>query len=331
MARRMPAETDPHECTLMAWPTRTREAALWGDHLEAARDDHAEIAMSISRYEPVLLIANPEDANDAAERFAAAPAVEVVPLAIDDSWMRDSGPVFVRTGTGERRGVHFQFNAWGNKFTPYDADATIGARVCEYLGIPSDEAPLVLEGGSVSVDGGGIVVTTERCLLNKNRNPELSREQIETALGDYLGANEIVWLADGIVEDDGTDGHVDNVVAFFAPGAALLQGCDDEVNPNHASAADNRARLEAAGIDVVEVPYLPYATVDGKSLPVPYVNFYVTNRAVFVPTTGDDRDDEALQIIGNQFPRRVIVGVPGAILAHGGGGVHCITQQVPTA
>ncbi len=252
-----------------------------------------------------------------------------MPLAIDDSWLRDSGPVFVRTGTGERRAVHFRFNAWGEKFAPYDADATIGRRIADYLDVPCDEAPFVLEGGSIAVDGAGTLVTTERCLLNPNRNPTLSRGDIEALLRDYVGATQIVWLADGIAEDDGTDGHVDNVVAFFAPGAVLLQGCDDPANPNHPIAADNRARLEAAGIDVVEVANLPYATDGAVPVPVPYVNYYVANRTVLVPTIGDERDDAVLALIAGHYPRRAVVAVPGAALAHGGGGVHCITQPVP--
>ncbi len=189
---------------------------------------------------------------------------------------------------------------------------------------------MVLEGGSIAVDGAGTLVTTERCLLNPNRNPNLTREQIELTLRAVLGVEQVVWLADAIAEDDGTDGHVDNVVAFSAPRRALLQGCADRDNPNHAIAADNRKRLEAAGIDVVEVPDLPYARVGAsRLLPVPYVNLYALNGAVLVPTTGAPTDADALAIIAEEYPGREVVAVPGAVLAHGGGGVHCITMQVP--
>jgi agmatine deiminase len=198
--------------------------------------------------------------------------------------------------------------------------------LAEHAGVPYDDAPIVLEGGSIAVDGTGVLVTTERCLLNPNRNPGWSHAEIGDVLRAYLGATRVVWLADGIAEDDETDGHVDNVVAFFAPGRALLQGCADPANPNHAIAADNRARLVAAGIDVVEVPHLPYST-DGR--PVPYVNLYACNGAVLVPTIGDPLDDDMLQAIAPCYPGREVVGVPGATLAYGGGGVHCITQQVP--
>jgi agmatine deiminase len=345
---RMPAETDRHERTLLAWPTQVRRRDLWGDALEAARNDTALIASTIAHFEPVLLIADPGEADDARGRVSAD--VEVVALPIDDSWLRDSGPIFVFTADGERRGKHFGFNGWGNKFAPIAHDQQIGARISEHLGIPYDDVPMVLEGGSIAVDGNGLLVTTERCLLNPNRNPGLSRAEIEAVLSTHLGASRVVWLADGIAEDDGTDGHVDNVVAFFAPGRALLQGCDDVRNPNHAIAADNRQRLEAAGIDVVEVPHLPYTTASaaagsvrgpaGSSLvagepkrlgevPVPYVNVYACNGAVIVPTAGTERDDDMLTLIGNCYPTRDVIAVPGAVLAYGGGGVHCITQQVP--
>jgi agmatine deiminase len=328
-AMRMPAETDRHERTLMAWPTATRREELWRDHLEPARDHYAMIAMTIAAYEPVLLVVDPGDIAGARERIGAVPDVEIIELPIDDSWLRDSGPIFARTPNGERRAVHFRFNAWGGKFEPHDRDAAIGGVLADHLGFPCDAAPFVLEGGAIAIDGTGLLVTTERCLLNPNRNPGLDRTAIEAGLRTFLGAERIVWLADAIAEDDGTDGHVDNVVAFFAPGRALLQGCDDPANPNHAVAADNRARLVAAGIEVIELPYLPYATVDGERWPVPYGNVYACNGAVIVPTTGDARDDEMLALIGDCYPARDVVAVPGSLLAYGGGGVHCITQQVP--
>jgi agmatine deiminase len=189
---------------------------------------------------------------------------------------------------------------------------------------------MVLEGGSIAVDGSGTLVTTERCLLNPNRNPGMTRGDIERMLCAALGVDRVVWLADAIAEDDGTDGHVDNVVAFTAPGRVLLQGCADPDNPNHAIAADNRKRLDAADIDVVELPHLPYARVGAsRLLPVPYANVYALNGAVLVPTTGAATDADALAIVAEEYPGREVIEAPGAVLAHGGGGVHCITMQVP--
>jgi agmatine deiminase len=174
-----------------------------------------------------------------------------------------------------------------------------------------------------------VLVTTERTLLNRNRNPGVARAEIERLLECSLGADRVVWLPDGIAEDDETDGHVDNVVAFFAPGRALLQGCDEVGNPNYDIAAENRVRLEAAGIEVVEIPVLPYAKIDETPVPVPYANLYAANGIVVVPTTGHAADTDVLALIGAQYPDREVARVPGALLAYGGGGVHCVTQQVP--
>jgi agmatine deiminase len=322
----MPAEWEPHELTVMGWPTEIRRRDLWHDQLGVARSVHATVAAAIARFEPVLVVAHPDDVDHATR--ACGDEVEVVGVEVDDSWLRDSGPIFVRGDDGARRGVDFGFNAWGEAFEPYDADQRAAAALLELLDVDRvDATDFVLEGGSIAVDGAGLLVTTERCLLNPNRNPHLDRQGIEQRLRDHLGLDRIVWLVDGLAEDDGTDGHVDNVVAFVAPGRALLQGCDDPANPNHAVAADNRRRLERAGVDVVEIPSLPYALVEGARVPVPYVNLYVCNGAVVVPTV-DGGERAVLDLIGEQLPDREVVAVPGEVLAYGGGGVHCITQQV---
>jgi agmatine deiminase len=316
----------------MAWPTVGRAAGgLWGDAgLDGARDVYAQIARVIVAHEPVTLVTAPGDEADAMRR--CGPDVEVESIPIDDSWIRDTGPIVVYGADSCRYALCFDFNAWGHKYDSYELDRGVGANVAQRIGVPPRGVPVVLEGGSIAVDGAGTLVTTERCLLNPNRNPWLSRADIETGLRECFGADRIVWLADGIAEDAETDGHVDNVVAFSAPGRALLQGCSDPSKPNRAIAADNRKRLEAGGIDVVEVPELPYARVgDGRLLPVPYVNLYALNGAVLVPTVNAPTDDDALAIIAGEYPGREVIAVPGAVLAHGGGGVHCITMQVPAA
>ncbi len=323
----MPAEADPHERTLIAWPPSVEQCIFALDQLEPARTAYAEIVEAISRFEPVTLVVHPDDVASAGE--LVGDVAELVVAPIDDSWFRDDGAIVVRAPDGSRHAVHFRFNAWGQKQEPYDADARVGAEIAAGLGLPVHEAPLVLEGGSIAVDGRGTLVTTERCLLNPNRNPELGRADIEDALRTYLGAERVVWLADGIAEDDGTDGHVDNVVAFTPSGSVLLQGCDDPGNPNASIAVESAQRLRTAGIDVVEVPVLPYADFDGKRYVVPYVNVYAGNGFVAVPVSGHPFDEEACGLIGDQYPGRVVIPVPGLVLAYGGGGVHCITQQVP--
>jgi len=322
----MPAETEPHRCTLMAWPPDVPQCIYKPDQLEPARLAYAQIARAIAAHEPVTLVAHPDDLASAVDQVGTV--AEVVAFPIDDAWMRDDGPIGVRAPDRTVHAVHFRFNAWGDK-QPHEADARVGADVARRLGIPVHEAPMVLEGGSVAVDGCGTLVTTERCLLNPIRNPGWSRADIEAALRTFLGGDRVVWLADAIAEDDGTDGHVDNVVAFTPTGAVLVQGCEDAENPNAAIAHDNAQRLRAAGLDVIQIPVLPYADVGGQHVAVPYVNLYAGNGFVAVPVSGHSFDDDACGIVGAHYPGRVVLRVPGTVLAYGGGGVHCITQQVP--
>jgi agmatine deiminase len=323
----MPSEREPHERTLMAFPTASRRDQLWGELLDDARSVYADIASTLAGFEPVTMVVDPDDEH-AARRHCSA-AVDLLVLPIDDAWMRDSGPVVLCAASGDRVAVHFRFNAWGRKYHPFERDAAVGRELAAALALPCYEAPFVLEGGAIAIDGGGTLVATERSVLHPNRNPGCSQAEMERALQNWLGVRRVVWLADGIAEDAGTDGHVDNVVAFAGAGRALVQGCDDPENPNRAIARDNVRRLVATGIECVELPVLPYVAVGGARRPVPYANLYVANGAVLVPVVGHDADREALVTVGECFPGREIVPVPGAVLAHGGGGVHCITQQVP--
>ena len=233
---RYPGEWEPHERTIMGWPCRT---SLWGPTLEQAHADYAEVANAIADFEDVTMIA--ASAQDAqAARSACASRVAIVELPIDDSWLRDSGPIYVVDDDGGRLAVHFGFNAWGEKFPPWDKDAEIGRLIAHELGDEVRQAPLVLEGGSVISDGAGTIVTTEECLLAPNRNPSLSRGAIEELLADYLGAERLVWLGQGLVEDRDTDGHIDMIAAFAPGGRALVQTVTDE-NPNYARCEENLA------------------------------------------------------------------------------------------
>jgi agmatine deiminase len=321
---RTPAEWEPHERTLMGWPCR---AELWGETLERARIDYAAVANAIAAFEPVTMIANPgADAEQA--RAACAGGVEVVALGLDDSWLRDCGPIYVFGEAGRRIAVHFRFNAWGEKFIPYDRDAAVGALIAGRLGDEVIDSEIVLEGGSILTNGEGTLLTTEECLLNPNRNPSLSREQIEHELRHRLGLQRVVWLGQGLIEDRDTDGHVDLIAAFSAPDRVLLQTVAAD-NPNFTRCEENRARCTAAGLQVSELPFLPYTEVAGETVAASYLNFYICNGAVIVPVAGAPCDSEALAIIGDAYPGREVVPVPGAVLAYGGGGPHCITQQVP--
>jgi agmatine deiminase len=323
---RMPPEWAEHERTLMGWPCR-RE--LWGDRLEGACAEYAGVANAIAAHEPLTMVCASAADADAARR-ALTGAVDVVELPIDDSWLRDSGPAFVTApgDPGRRAGVHFGFNAWGEKFAPWDNDAAVGRRLVELAGDEVIEAPFVLEGGSIAVDGAGVLVTTEQCLLNPNRNPSKSRAEIEDGLRAYLGVETIVWFERGLYEDRDTDGHIDMIAAFTAPGELLLQSAPPG-DPNHETMAANRAAAEAAGLRVTDVPVLHRDEVAGEPTALSYLNLYVCNGAVVVPEAGGPHDEDARERIAAVFPGREAIGVPALTIAFGGGGPHCITQQVP--
>jgi agmatine deiminase len=327
----MPAEWAPHERTLVAWPARE---PLWGPLDEPARDAYAATVRAIARFELVTIVANTGAGAEAAAALAGVERVEVVEEPLDDSWVRDTGPIGLTDRAGRRRAVDFDFNGWGGKYEPFDADAALGARLCARFGFERYGAPFVLEGGAISVDGAGTLVTTEQCLLHPNRNPSMSRADVERGLRDWLGVERIVWLENGLVEDRDTDGHVDNVFAFVAPGVGLLQGTADPASPDAALLADARHRLEAAGISVTVIDVLPAVDVGGRHVVVPPLNLYQCNGGgVIVPVAElhDGATRDALEQVAAALPGREVVGVPGSVLAYGGGGVHCITQQVPAA
>ncbi|GGT19376.1 agmatine/peptidylarginine deiminase [Nonomuraea spiralis] len=327
---RMPAEWAEHDGCLMAWPTREE---LWRGGLEAARAEYAAVARAIAEFEPVTMVAAPGQGGTA-ERCCGL-GVTVVEAPIDDSWLRDSGPIFVLGPDGSRAGVDFRFNAWGGKHTPWDSDSAISAVLLERLGVQRIGSPMILEGGAVTVDGEGTLITTEQCLLNPNRNPGLSREEIERELMDRLGVTKVIWLPWGGAEDLETDGHVDGVAVFTAPGTVLLSLPADPAHPDHARMRENRAVLErsrdARGrtLRVIELPQTAFTEVAGELVEVCYLNFYLANGGVVVPVAGLPGDEEALAVIAGAFPDRKVVGVPAATIAAGGGGVHCITQQIP--
>lgn len=328
----MPAEWAEHELTLMAWPARLE---LWGEGLDEAKAEYAAVARAIAAFEPVLMVAPDGAAREV--RDACGEGVEAFELPIDDSWMRDSGPIFVTAPDGRRAGVDFRFNGWGEKFAPYDRDDAMNEPLLAHLGIERLPADFVLEGGSISVDGEGTLIATEQCLLHPSRNPSLSRAEIEERLHETLGVETVIWIAHGLLEDHDTDGHVDNVAQFVAPGVVLAQTVEDPSDPNHEPLAENAERLRAVRdargrrLEVIELGVLPRTTVRGEPGVVPYVNSYIANRVVVVPTCGDDpdRDAEVLARLEVVYSGREVVGVPGRMLAEGGGGVHCITQQVP--
>lgn len=331
---RMPAEWAPHERCLVCWPTRSR--VFWGEYYKLAQATYAAVARAIAAFEPVLVIAAPGEGGDA-RAYCGSDGIEVVELPIDDAWIRDSGPIFLKGADGRLAAADFLFNSWGERYLPYDKDAQIGERLCGHLGVPRYQAPIILEGGAITVDGEGTLITTESCLLHPSRNPHLTKDEIEQHLKDYLGVEKVIWLVSGLglEEDPDTDGHVDGVAAFIGPARVLLHMVRDPAHPDYANLQENRRRLEttdASGraLEVVEM--------DLRSAPVPiagrqivetYINFYQANGAVIVPTAGNGSDLPALERLAAICEGREVVGVPAPVVGYGGGGIHCITQQVP--
>jgi agmatine deiminase len=333
---RLAAEWEPHERTAMCWPARTD---MWGELYADAEAAHAEVANAIARFEPVTMLAAPRTSERAAEMCGSG--VEVIEQAIDDSWFRDSGPIYVFDDAGDRVATDWQFNSWGEKFLPYADDDAAARRFGDRRGDPVRSIDMVFEGGSITGDGDGTLVTTTQCLMHPNRNPTMTQSEIEATLRTELGAERVIWLPYGLALDDDTDGHVDNIAAFASPGHLVLQGCDEADEPDWLRLDVDRrialGALDARGrtLEVVTVPVLPFAEIDRGDGPervvVPYLNYYLGNGFVLIPTCGHPADADMVALIAEQYPGREALALDvGAILAAGGGGIHCITQQIPT-
>ncbi|MFE4378811.1 agmatine deiminase family protein [Streptomyces cyaneofuscatus] len=330
--RRFGAEWDSHARTFMSWPALE---SVWEEDLPYVREDIARIARAIAEYEYVVMMARP-DQQKAAQR-ACGSQVEVIPLAVDDMWARDTVPVFVEEG-GEVVGVDFNFNGWGEK-QEHTNDARVGRTLLSKYRIPRVEAPLVAEGGSFETDGEGTLLITESSIVNENRNPGLSRDAIEADLVETLGVEKVVWLK-GVRGQDITDAHVDSLVRFTAPGVVLLDQAFPGTPPDSWSRAADQARevlseaTDARGrrFEVIDLPQpdLDRITGEGDDFVSTYANFYVANDSVFMPRFGDRKaDDRARGILQEQFPDRDIVPVVIDTVASGGGGIHCATHDQP--
>jgi len=321
----MPAEWAKHAATLMAWPL---DLPYWEDRVGEARQEYAGIARTIVEFEPVIMVCNPGD--EVGMRNQCGSGVEPLTIPINDSWMRDSGPIFARNAAGQIAAVSFRFNAWGERLPSWDLDDAMPRTVAAHLGVRLFEAPFVLEGGAILTDGQGTLITTEMCLLNPNRNPDMTREEIEEGLRRYLGVEKIVWLPYGMAGDVGavaTDGHVDGVAHYVAPGQVLLLVPDDPADEDYEFGQANLTRLgEARDARGRAIEAIHLIGADGANA---YANCYVANGVVIAPTVGIHADEEGLAQLEEAFPDREVIGLPTATIAFGGGGPHCITQQVP--
>lgn len=331
----MPAEWAPHLRTWMCWPCRTE---AWGgpEGLLRAKQAYARVARAISSFEPVVMAVRPHDLSEA--KLACAGKVEFFETSLDDSWSRDFGPSFLVGPGGARAGVQWQFNAWGNKYRPFDQDAKFATRVLNHQDLPVYAAPFICEGGAIHVDGEGTLITTEQCLLNSNRNPDLTRQEVEEALALFTGARRIIWLGEGF-SDEETDGHVDNIACFAAAGRVIVGVPASKSDPNWHPVAEAIRRLrserdaEGRALDIVELeqPRRPGKDWRGRSLAASYVNFYLPNGGVVMPAFNDSNDEKARMVIADCFPGRDILQIEALDIVAGGGGIHCITQQEPAS
>jgi len=347
----MPGEFEPHAQCWMLWPERPDN---WRVGAKPAQRAFAEVAAAISRFERVTMGVSASQFLNA--RRLLPPHVRVVELSNNDSWMRDTGPTFVVDDRGVVRGVDWEFNCWGGldagHYFPWDQDELVARKVLDLEGVDRYAPDLVLEGGSIHVDGEGTLLTTEECLLNPNRNPHLSKGEIEDRLREYLGVEKVIWLARG-VHGDGTSGHVDNLCCFVRPGVVALTWTEDgsdpqwersmqayqrvmeatdargrrlEVHRIHQPGPLYRTREEAQGVDVVKGSQ---QRQEGERLPASYINFYIANGGVVMPQFGDPYDQAALEAIRALFPSDTVISVPAREILLGGGGIHCIVQQQP--
>jgi agmatine deiminase len=331
---KMPAEWHSHERTFLSWPVRASMCHP-EDYARVCRG-YADFAHAIAEFEPVTLLVNPGD-WEVVEQLINNDLIEVRSLAHNDSWLRDNGPTFLKNQYGQLAGVNWHFNAWGEKYKPWDLDDAVASTLLDQMHVQRFNAPIVMEGGSFHVDGEGSLLTTEQCLLNPNRNPDMNREQIEQKLRDYLNIDKVIWLKNGLSGDE-TDGHVDNIACFAAPGKVLIQSCNDPADDNFSITEENSDRLEQAvdakgrKLKIIRVPQPPNRYYQGSRLTLSYLNFYFVNHGVILPVFGGDAeetDKQASDILAQLFPDRRIRTVDGMAIIREGGNVHCATQQMP--
>jgi agmatine deiminase len=324
-ARRQPPEWAPHSFVWIGFPSH---ADLWEDDLAPAQEEVAAFARAVhagGRGERVQLVAAHEEAA-AAARMLVEPGILVEVARFGDIWLRDTGPIVVAGGDG-LSAVDFDFNGWGGKYD-LPGDDTIGLTLARAAGLQTRRAPWVFEGGALDVDGTGLAVTTEQCLLNPNRNADLSRAEIEARLANDLGIDRVLWLGDGLLNDH-TDGHVDNLARFVGPNRLALPEPAGDDDPNAAVYRDARARAAAFGVEIVTLPSPGLVLRDDEIIPASYMNFYIGNAAVVVPQYGAANDAAAVEAIAKLFPGRVAIGHRADHILTGGGSFHCISQQVP--
>ena len=334
----MPAEWYPHKCCWMQWPYNNPNHDGYGavpswSHFdfEKGRLAWANVANSIIKFEQVKMIVHPNEIREAKKLLDSK--IEIIELKIDDCWARDSGATFLLNDENKLGGIDWEFNGWG-KFKPYDSDNKVAKFMIENSSADYFKNQMILEGGSIHVDGEGTLLTTEQCLLNKNRNPKLSKKEIEKNLKEYLNINKIIWLKNGT--DEGTDGHVDNIACFVKPGTVLALSCKDKNDPFYEKMHENleilKSTTDSKGreLNIIELEMSYKRLIPNDDEPSSYINFYIANKGIVMPSFEDEKADyNAKTIVQSIFPDRKIITINGIDISMGGGNVHCITQQQP--
>ena len=349
---RMPPEWAPHLACYLVWP---HNRDTWPGRFEYIPTVFADMAAAIAFFEPVRLMVNDEAEIEEVremirdsvhdlyrqqnDRDIVLSRIDVFHVPTNDSWARDHGPIFVnRVGDGDgpnQIALDWRFNSWGQKYGAFDLDDVVPQKLGLRYNFKVIEPGIVLEGGSIDVNGAGTLLTTESCLLNKNRNPDLTRAEIEDYLKTYLGVSNILWLGDGIAGDD-TDGHIDDLARFTAPDTIVTVLEEDPADANYKVLRDNLDRLhkmrDQAGhpFKIETLPMPPALVHEGTRMPASYANFYIANKAILMPTFNCPQDKQAAITLSRLFPNRVVVGVPSTDLVWGLGSVHCLSQQHPT-
>ena len=334
----MPAEWYPRKCCRMQWPYNNPNHDGYGavpswSHFdfEKGRLAWANVANSIIKFEQVKMIVHPDEIREAKKLLESK--IEIIELKIDDCWARDSGATFLLNDKNKLGGIDWEFNGWG-KFKPYDSDNKVAKFMIENSSAAYFKNQMILEGGSIHVDGEGTLLTTEQCLLNKNRNPKLSKKEIENNLKEYLNINKIIWLKNGT--DEGTDGHVDNIACFVKPGTILSLSCKDKNDPFYEKINENLEILKTSTdskgrrLNIIELEMSYKRLIPNDDEPSSYINFYIANNGIVMPSFEDEKADyNAKTIVQSIFPDRKIITINGIDISMGGGNVHCITQQQP--
>ncbi len=340
----MPPEWAEHESTWISWP---HKEASWPGRFEPVPDVFADITAALSRYETVNInVLDEAMESDALERIGRRTdgpeqlrRVRFHRIATNDAWCRDHGPNYVFMEEGERKRkviVDWRYNAWGGKYEPYDLDDSVPGKIAALQGLSTVDPGMVLEGGSIDVNGRGLLLTTEACLLNPNRNPAMTKEEIEERLMRFLGVGKVLWLEKGITGDD-TDGHVDDIARFVDERTVVAAVEEDPADENYGILRENYRRLQGLtdmdgrSLDVVKLPMPDPVVLENERLPASYANFYIANRQVLVPLYRSARDAEALDVLRSCFPGREIVGIDCTDLVWGLGAIHCVTHEEPAA